>query len=277
MMDGYLRIDTQIFPLSRVDIRTYINRNLVAPERTWSLDVYNPRQKAEDRARDDGGGTVFSLQHVLMPGVESRHDLLRGPVTLSSDELNKYGSEIYVSHERGRAQSATLRVSLAGDQLSVKGGGIVEVAGRQLAFEFQGPASFAEFVAETLEAEKPAHQAASRRHLRAILAYLAAPEQQLSYKSAVPHARIPRELVKQWRDAYLSEVRWFVEAFSAEELGALGQLDGLLRQIHIQLGQPLPDVPEIFAAEPWQRIMRTARATLALLAQRPEADEGEAP
>lgn len=58
---------------------------------------------------------------------------------------------------------------------------------------------------------------------------------------------------------------WFLSGFSAEELAAFTLLDQALRIFFSQFPTAIPDVPDTFEDDAWQKVIIQSRATLLLL------------
>lgn len=94
---------------------------------------------------------------------------------------------------------------------------------------------------------------------------LASEEKQRDYQRAVPHVHVPAELFNQWDDCYFPQDVDFGSGFSASELAALAQFDGVLNRVCDDTPQELPALDEFLATEAWQTLATAASAALSAL------------
>jgi len=91
---------------------------------------------------------------------------------------------------------------------------------------------------------------------------LSSKEKQLVYKSQVPFVHIPNELISEWDGNFIKNKEWYREIWTRNQWKALNEFDVKFIVILNQLPNDIPDVPEVFENEEWQKIISLAYITL---------------
>ena len=102
-----------------------------------------------------------------------------------------------------------------------------------------------------------------RENVRDTLGLLADAAAQQQYEWDSPNDDAPAELISVWADAtYIPNNLAFERAFTPPELAELATFDNVLRAAVEEIGPPPDMVRDLQAHDAWQRVMKTAGATL---------------
>jgi hypothetical protein len=102
-----------------------------------------------------------------------------------------------------------------------------------------------------------------RENVRDTLELLADAAAQQQYEWDVERDDVPAELVGIWSNAtYIPNNLAFERAFTPPELADLATFDNVMRAAAAEIGLAPPQLKDLHALEPWQKVMRSAGTTL---------------
>lgn len=260
-MESYLIINNKRILLPGITVHSFLNFNLVHTPLTWTIDVFNPEERETEYDY-----TTIIFDNIEFPGVTGQQDLVGISFSILEPKLNTCNNIIYVNGYEGRAKELSLSFTEVQGHILITGRGYIATGSEHLPFEFQSTAIFEKTrVFQVYDAEERILQINCRRTLSIFLEQLSSREYQQHYKNAAPFVHIPTEMIAQWDSLYLTNTKWFLRGFTMDELLALKLLEQLIRELLIQFDGVIPDIPDVFAFDIWDKIIIQAKTTLSLM------------
>ncbi|NOT88693.1 MAG: hypothetical protein HOP03_10965 [Lysobacter sp.] len=97
------------------------------------------------------------------------------------------------------------------------------------------------------------------------LVLISSEEEQVKYQHEVSHVDVSAELFNQWDDSFFPDDVNFREAFSNEEIVALGLFNAVLSEVAEETPHNLPALDDFVKTQCWRRLSRAAHEALVVL------------